>query len=58
MRDFDWFDELFAVIKDDGQFAGAPCTSVEEAKELQAQHENSKIFLMIMKYDSCNFKKR
>ena len=58
MRDFGWFDELYAVIKDNGQFAGVPCASVEEAKEIQAQHENSKIFLMIMIFDNCNFKRR
>lgn len=53
MRDFDWFDELYAVVKDDGSFAGRPCISWEEARELQAQHEGSKIFEL--KYDNSNF---
>ena len=52
-RDFDWFDELYAVIKADGTYAGTPCTSLEEARELSAQHEGSKIFLM--QYDNENF---
>ena len=34
MRDFDWTDVLFAVVKDDGSFAGVPCLSLDEAKEL------------------------
>lgn len=53
MRDFNWYDELFAVVKDDGTFAGIPCKSLEEAIELQHQHEGSKIFLLI--YDNQNF---
>lgn len=53
MRDFDWFDELYAVVKEDGSFAGVPCTSLEEARELSTQHEGSKIFLM--QYDNENF---
>lgn len=46
MRDFDWFDELYCVVKEDGTFAGVPCRSIEEAIELTAQHEGSKIFEM------------
>ena len=53
MRDFDWFDELYAVIKEDGTFAGVPCRTLEEARELAFQHDGSKIFLM--QYDNCNF---
>ena len=53
MRDFDWFDELFAVVKEDGTFAGVPCVTLDEAIELHNQHEGSKIFLM--KYDNYNF---
>lgn len=53
MRDFDWFDELYAVVKDDGSFAGRPCISWEEARELQAQHDGSKIFEL--KFDNSNF---
>lgn len=46
MRDFEWNDTLWAVVKDDGRFAGVPCRSVEEARELSAQHENSVIMEM------------
>lgn len=53
MRDFDWLDELYAVIKDDGSFAGRPCVTLDEARELAKQHENSKIYLL--KYDNVNF---
>ena len=56
MRDFDWFDELFAVIKNDGTFAGRPCLTLEEARELANQHEESKIYLL--KYDNCNFEEQ
>ena len=53
MRDFNLFDELFAVIKEDGTFAGQPCTSLEEAIELANQHEGSYIYLL--KFDNENF---
>lgn len=46
MRDFDWFDELWCVVKDDGSFAGGPCATWREARKLQAQHEGSQIFYM------------
>ena len=46
MKDFDWFETLFAVIKEDGTFAGVPCLSYEEARELQAQHIGSQIFVL------------
>lgn len=46
MKDFDWNDKLWAVIKDDGIFAGAPCTSWEEARELATQHEGARIFYL------------
>lgn len=48
MRDFEWTDELYCVVKDDGKFAGCPCLSLEEAIELSAQHEGSKIFEMTL----------
>lgn len=44
MRDFEWGCPLWAVIKADGTFAGVPCLSYEEARELSAQHEGSRIF--------------
>lgn len=50
-RDFDWCDNLWAVIKEDGTFAGIPCTSYEEARELANQHENSHVFDLIVNYD-------
>lgn len=46
MRDFKWTDELWCVVKNDGSFAGAPCLSWEEVRELQAQHENSQMYLL------------
>lgn len=36
MRDFDWADDLWAVVKEDGTFAGVPCTSYAEALDLSA----------------------
>lgn len=44
MRDFDWSDTLWIVIKDDGSYAGIPCTGEEEAYDLAAQHEGSRVF--------------
>lgn len=44
MRDFDWTDAIFAVVKADGSFAGVPCLSLDEAKELANNHEGSQIF--------------
>ena len=52
MRDFDWFDELYCVVKEDGTFAGTPCRSIEEAIELSGQHEGSKIFEMKLDNES------
>lgn len=51
MRDFDWNDTLYAVIKNDGNFAGAPCTSFDEARELAAQHSSAKIFGLIREFE-------
>lgn len=48
MRDFDWLDELYCVVTDDGTFAGVPCRSFEEAVELCSQHGGSKIFTMYL----------
>jgi len=44
MRDFDWSATLWVVIKDDGTFAGVPCLTEDEARELAYQHEGSRIF--------------
>lgn len=52
MRDFDWLDELYCVVKEDGTFAGTPCRSIEEAIELSGQHEGSMIFEMKLDNES------
>lgn len=46
MRDFSWFDMLWCVVKNDGTFAGVPCRSEEEARELANQHECARVFRM------------
>lgn len=46
MRDFDWNDTLYAVVKEDGTYAGVPCLTYDEAKELSYQHEGSHIFML------------
>ena len=48
MRDFDWTDVLFAVVKDDGSFAGIPWLSLDEAKELANNHEGSQIYRLVL----------
>lgn len=51
-RDFGWYDDnLWAVIKADGTFAGAPCVSLEEATELANQHEGSHVYNLCIEYD-------
>ncbi len=52
MRDFDWSDELYCVVKEDGTFAGVPCRSIEEAIELSGQHEGSMIYEMKLDNES------
>ena len=51
MRDFEWNDHLWCVIKDDGTFAGVSCLSWDEARELAEQHEGSHIFELIRDED-------
>lgn len=46
MRDFNWTDELYCVVKENGTFAGVPCRSIEEAIDLATQHDHSAIFEM------------
>lgn len=46
MKDFDWIDVRWAVVKEDGNFAGMPCASYNEARDLAAQHEGAKIFFL------------
>ena len=46
MRDFEWTQDLWCVVKQDGSFAGKPCVTSEEAYELSKQHKGSAIFKM------------
>lgn len=48
MRDFTWDDPLWAVIKDNGEYAGSPCLSIGEAQELANQHKGSRIFRLCL----------
>ncbi len=51
LRDFDWtHKELYAVIKDDGNYAGVPCRSYEEAQDL-SYHPGSKIYKLTLVSD-------
>lgn len=51
-RDFEWDQsELYAVVKNDGSYAGVPCTSYEEARQL-AYHPGSKIFKLVLNDDA------
>lgn len=47
MRDFEWTQDLWCVVKNNGSFAGVPCVSWEEARELANQHDGSHIFKMM-----------
>lgn len=51
MSDFDWTDVRWAVVKKDGSFAGVPCASYGEARDLAAQHGGSKIFFLAYEDD-------
>lgn len=51
MKNCDWEDVRWAVVKADGTFAGVPCASYEEARDLAAQHEGSKIFFLAYEPD-------
>lgn len=51
MKDFDWTDVRWAVVKADGTFAGVPCASIGEARDLAAQHEGAKIFFLAYEPD-------
>ena len=55
MRDFEWTQKLWCVVKADGTFAGVPCASSEEAYELSAQHEGSGIYEMQYDWDTDPF---
>lgn len=51
MKQFDWTDVRWAVVKGDGTFAGAPCASYGEARDLASQHEGAKIFFLAYESD-------
>lgn len=48
MRDFEFSQALWAVVKNDGTFAGRPCVSWEEARELASQHDGAQIYAMCL----------
>ena len=54
MKNFDWTDVRWAVVKGDGTFAGVPCASYGEARDLAAQHEGAKIFFLAYEPDELN----
>lgn len=58
MRDFNWTDTLWCVVKENGSFAGIPCVSLEEAIELSNQHEGSKIYKMEYNWENNPFGSR
>ena len=47
-RDFEWDDTLWAVVKEDGRFAGIPCITDTEAREVAYHHEGSHIYKMTL----------
>ena len=47
MRDFEWDNDLWCVVKDDGTYAGIPCLTYAEARCLADNHEGANIFRMI-----------
>lgn len=51
MEHFDWTNVRWAVVKGDGTFAGMPCASYREARDLAAQHEGAKIFFLAYEPD-------
>lgn len=54
MKCIDWTDVRWAVVKEDGSFAGVPCASYGEACDLAAQHEGSKIFFLAYEPDDID----
>lgn len=46
MRDFEYNRALWAVVNPDGTFAGVPCLSWEEARELRNAAEGRWIYVM------------
>ena len=54
IRDFEWDRKLWCVVNDDGSFAGSPCLSWEEARELSAYHDGSRIYEMNLDKDQIH----
>ena len=54
MRDFDFNSALWAVVKNNGEYAGVPCTSYEEARDLAAQHKGARIFFLAYEPDDID----
>lgn len=55
MKDFDYLQDLWCVVKEDGTFAGVPCTSAEEAYDLSCQYDGSAIYRMKYDWDTDPF---
>lgn len=55
MRDFNWHDTLYCVVKADGTYAGVPCLTWDEAVELSSQHDGSRIFTMMLDSNEEDF---
>jgi hypothetical protein len=52
-RDFEWDQsELYAVVKNDGRYAGMPCTSYGAARDMAGQHQGAKIFKLVLEDDA------
>lgn len=43
-RDFEFGDTLYVVIKNDSTYAGVPCLTYEEARDLSSGHGGSHIY--------------
>lgn len=54
VRDFEWDRKLWCVVNDNGSFAGSPCLSWEEARELSAYHDGSRIYEMNLDKDQIH----
>ena len=51
MRDFDFNSAVWAVVKNNGEYAGVACAGYEEARELAAQHKGARIFFLAYEPD-------
>lgn len=48
MRDFEWTQTLYVVVKEDGTVAGVPVVDPISACDLCAQHEGAHIYRMTL----------